>query len=142
MISCIGASLNGFTRKRDLERIFRRTRTHLKQEGVFVFDVNTLRSFRTFLNLTRTVREDHRTTIIETSYDRRSALGHWVITGFVEKEQRRQNFTQQLTQRAYRTADIERLLRRLCFRFSKYDSDRQSKSRRNSLRLLYVCRRT
>ncbi len=141
VITCMFDSLNYLTTKRDLTRAFRRARHHLHDEGLFIFDVNTFEGLRSRWCSVSTIREPDRMVIMDGSFDERRALGRSLITGFIKEGRLWRRFEEEHVERGYTAQELDDLLEGTGFSFRKYDSERLSRPRKDSARLLYVCRR-
>ena len=139
VVTCMFDSLNYLTTKKNLERVFRRARRHLNADGLFAFDMNTFVGLREGWCRTSAMREPHRITIVETSFDEKRGLGCCLITGFVKEGRLWRRFEEEHIQRGYTAQEIEELLDRAGFVFTKYDGDTFSRPRKKSGRLLYIC---
>ena len=142
VVTSLFDSLNYLTIKRDLERVFRRARRHLAEGGLFIFDMNTFAGLQDHWCRASVVRKPDRVTCTETSFDAKTALGHWRLTGFVPEGALYRRFEEHHVQRGYTPEEIEDLLTRAGFGFRKYDGDSHGRPRRRSGRLVYVCRHT
>lgn len=139
VVTCLFDSLNYLTTKKNLYRAFRRARRHLNADGLFVFDVNTFDGLRERWCQTSVKQEPHRIIIAEASFDENKALGRSLITGFVKEGRLWRRFEEEHIQRGYTAQEIEELLDRAGFVFTKYDGDTFSRPRKKSGRLLYIC---
>jgi len=140
VVTCLFDSLNYLTRKADLARAFRSVRRHLARGGLFVFDVNTRAGLRTQWRRSIVLRSKERTIINETTFNEKTDLGRCVITGFVRAGRLWRRFEEEHIERGYDPKDIEALLARAGFVFSKLDGHTFARKTRNAARLLYICR--
>lgn len=140
VITCLYDSLNYLTRKKDLDRAFRGVRRHLGSSGLFIFDVNTFEGLQENWCRTSTVREPHRTIIVESSFDPKRAIGRCLITGFVKHGRLYRKFEEEHIERGYRASEIEGLLTRTRFAWRKFDGSSLARPKKGSGRLIYVCR--
>lgn len=138
VITCLFDSLNYLTRKRDLERAFRRCRRHLTPRGLFLFDMNTWAGLKEVWQGAMVIREPGYTVVTEASFDEGRALGRCVITGFVKEGRRFRRFEEEHVERGYRPEEIDDSLRRAGLRFRKRDGVTQGRPRQGSIRLLYT----
>jgi len=141
VITCLYDSLNYLTSKRDLAGALRNARRHLKQGGVFIFDVNTDVYLRSQWRHVFVRHERRFDLIVETSFDDVAGLGCAVMTGFVREGGAYRKFRERHFQRGYNKEELEGLLRRIAFSFKPYDGRTMSRPRPSSDRLLYVCSR-
>ena len=140
VITCLFDSLNYLTRKKDIERVFRRARRHLAGDGLFAFDVNTFEGLRDQWCKSTVARSRSRAIIIDTSFNEKRALGRCVITGFIKTGGAYRRFEEEHLERGYRPCEIEGLLSRAGLAFEKYDGNTLSAAGERSGRLLYLCR--
>lgn len=141
IITCTYDSLNYLTRKRDLERVFRKVRRHLAEYGLFIFDMNTFGGLQEKWCKTFVIHEPSKTLIIEASFDRTRRIGKCTITGFLGDDRLYRKFDETHIERGYYRMEIEQLLHKTGFSFKKYDGDTFKKPRVRSGRILYVCQR-
>ncbi len=139
VVTCLFDSLNYLTTKKDLYRAFRRARRHLSTNGVFAFDMNTFDGLRKRWCRTSVIREPGRIIIVETSFDEKKALGRCLITGFLKEGRLYRQFEEEHIERGYTPEEIDQLLQRAGFAFTKYDVNTLSRPKKKSGRLLYVC---
>lgn len=139
VITCMYDSLNYLRLKKDLERVFRRVHRHLASSGLFIFDVNTFEGLQDNWCRTSTIRDSHRTIIIDTSFDSSHAVGRCLITGFVKHGRVYRKFEEEHIQRGYRATEVEDLLTRTGFTWKKFDGSTLARPRKRSGRLIYVC---
>jgi len=140
VVTCMFDSLNYLTAKRDVFRLFTRVRQHLEKKGLFIFDANTYAGLQEQWKETRVLREPHYTLVAESSFESRRGLGRCRITGFIKKGHLYRKFEEEHVERGYEPYEIESLLRRAAFRYTKYDGYALSKPTDASWRLMYVCR--
>lgn len=138
--TCLFDSLNYLTRKKDIERVFRRARRHLAGGGLFAFDVNTFEGLRDQWCKSTVVKNPGRTIIVDTSFNEKRAMGRCVITGFIKAGRVYRRFEEEHIERGYRPSEIEDLLSRAGLAFEKYDGNTLSTADERSGRLLYLCR--
>ena len=139
VITCIFDSLNYLTLKRDLGRVFKRVRLHMNQKGLFAFDMNTYEGLEDLWCTTTTTHDKNSTIIIETSFNKRRALGRCLVTGFLKDGKLYRRFQEEHIERGYKAHEIDNLLQKAGFIFRKYDGSTFSKPKKRSARLLYLC---
>jgi len=139
VITCMFDSLNYLTAKKDILRVFRRVRRHLAAGGIFAFDINTYEGLQDQWCQTTTTEDPAMVLIVETSFDAKRALGHCLITGFVQEGARYRGFKEEHIERGYHAEEIEGLLEQAGFSFRKYDGYSLGRPRKRSGRLLYAC---
>jgi len=141
IITCTYDSLNYLTKKRDLERVFRKVGIHLAKNGIFIFDMNTFEGLQDKWCKTSIMHEPSKTIIIEASFDKKRAIGKCIITGFLKDGRLYRKFEETHIERGYYKTEIEQLLTKTGFSFRKYDSDTCKKPKVRSGRIIYVCKR-
>lgn len=139
VITCMFDSLNYLTKKRDLLKVFQRTKHHLAQDGIFIFDMNTFEGLQDCWCRISTTYEKNLTLIVETSFNPKQAIGHCLITGFAAEGQLFRKFQEKHIERGYKAQEIEALLDKAGFSFKKYDGNNFNCPKKRSARLLYVC---
>ncbi len=141
VITCMFDSLNYLTTRQDLLKAFRGARRHLAPRGIFAFDMNTFEGLDDSWRRTSVMRDRDLTLVIENSFEPKSALGCCLITGFIRTKTGYRRFQEEHIERGYRAREIEQLLSRAGFQFTKYDGNSLGHPRKRSGRLLYVCRK-
>jgi len=79
--------------------------------------------------------------INETSFDERRKLGFCRITGFVRQGKLWRRFEEEHAERGYEPEEIDGLLARVGFCFTAFDGHSLGRPRKDSPRLLYLCRK-
>jgi SAM-dependent methyltransferase len=139
VITCMFDSLNYLILKQDLAKVFYRVQSHLKQNGLFAFDMNTFHGLQDQWCNTTTTHDEHSTIIVETSFDKKRALGRCLITGFLKDGTLYRKFQEEHIERGYKVCEIEDLLRKTGFVFKKYDGVTLKSPKKRSGKLLYLC---
>lgn len=142
VVTCMFDSLNYLTLKRDLGRVFDSVRLHLKQNGLFAFDMNTYEGLEDLWCATTATHDTHSTIIIETSFNKKRALGRCLVTGFLKEDNLYRRFQEEHIERGYKAHEIEQLIKKAGFTFKKYDASTFSNPKQRSAKLLYLCRQT
>lgn len=114
-VVCVFDSLNHIVSKKDLSDVFKSTYRALKENGIFMFDMNMEAGYTARWNgLFGIVEEDH-VCIIRNSYDPENKTGVFDATLFrLEQNWQRSDFS--LTQRCYTVQEIELGLKEAGFR--------------------------
>lgn len=141
VITCLFDSLNYLTRKRDLARAFHAARRHLREGGLFLFDLNTFEGLQDRWNRASVGRYRGGLIVVETSFDAKRARGRCHITGFLREGRFYRKFEEEHIQRGYRSEEVDDLLTQSGLAFRNYDGRSLSKPRKRSDRLVYVCLR-
>lgn len=140
VITCMYDSLNYLTNKKDLQRVFRNVRKCLADKGLFAFDINTFEGLQDKWNQISIIKKRNYTVIIESSFGEKRALGKCVFTGFIKQKRLYRKFEEEHIERGYRAAEIEEMLKKLGFSFTKYDGDALKRPLQRPARLLYICK--
>ena len=141
VITCLFDSLNYLIEPADLLRAFRNARRHLADDGLFLFDMNTLEGIGERWRQAFVFRDPHRLLINETSFDPETGLGHCRITGFVKHGKLYRKFEEHHVERGYHPDEIDGLLSRAGFAFVTRDAFSLRRPKKRSARLLYICRK-
>lgn len=139
VITCLFDSLNCLIARDDVERAFQVVASHLDDQGVFIFDINTFEGLFFNWNGTRVIRDPDRTLIVETSFDDRRAEGRCRVTGFVRIGPFFQRFEEEHVERAFDAELIEALLNKVGFAYEKLDGDTLEFPNARTCRLMYLC---
>ena len=139
VITCMFDSLNYLTLKRDLAKVFHRVQLHMSQNGLFAFDMNTFEGLEDLWCSTTTTHDKNLTIIIETSFNKKRALGRCLITGFLKDGGLYRKFQEEHIERGYKAHEIDELLKKAGFTFKKYYGNSLSNPKKRSARLLYLC---
>jgi SAM-dependent methyltransferase len=140
VITCLFDSINYLTTEQDLERAFANARTHLRDPGLFVFDVDTLAAYRNAAYVPAVRRTEEMVIVIEGWFDPPQACRHTLITGFVKEGDLYRRFEEEHVQRGYERGEIDALLETAGLDFETYDARTVGLAFAASDRLLYVCR--
>ena len=120
--------------------MFQKVKLHIKQNGLFAFDMNTFNGLQEQWCMTTATHDEHSTVIVETSFNAKRALGSCLITGFLKDGKGYRRFQgEALTNGDTRFIEIEDLLQKAGFSFKKYDASTLSTPKRRSTKLLYIC---
>lgn len=139
VVTCLFDSLNYVTELREVERVFRNVRRHLADGGVFAFDANTPDGHRQFWRGAWIRRGKDCTIIGEPSTDATARIAWLRLTGFVKHGRLFRRFQEQHVQRGYTREEMDALLRRTGFAFTRYNGNDLSRRIARAGRLLYVC---
>jgi len=139
VITCLFDSLNYVTKRGEVARVFAGVRRHLADRGLFAFDVNTLEGhLRTWRGAW--IRRGKGCTILgESSCDERTHLACLRLTGFVRQGRLYRGFQEEHIQRGYTREEMDALLERAGFGFTRYNGNALNRRVAHAARLLYVC---
>lgn len=141
VVTCMFDSLNYLADEADLLQAFRRAGSHLSDDGIFIFDMNTYEGLKEQWCAMSVTHEPDLTLVIEASFDADRAIGRMLFTGFIRKRKLYQRFQEEHIERGYRPEEIEGLLHQAGLVFRKCDGYSFGRPRKRSARLLYVCRK-
>ena len=134
-------SLNYILEPEDLIQVFVRVRENLKEDGVFLFDMNTLYKYETLL-AENTFAEDREecSFIWQNFYDQEDGINEYDLTLFIRMESGLyQKFEEVHFQRAYETEEIKEALRLAGFEIREVvDADTLKEPETESERLYFI----
>ncbi len=139
VITCMFDSLNYLTDRQDLLKVIKKVQRHMTDKALFIFDMNTFQGLHDQWCRTSATHKRGYTLIVETSFDRKRALGLCQITGFIKKGKLYRKFQEKHFERGYKPKEIENLLRKTGFSYRKYDGNKLGRANKRSGRLLYLC---
>jgi SAM-dependent methyltransferase len=139
VVTCLFDSLNYVTELGEVGRVFRNVRRHLAERGLFAFDVNTLEGHLRTWRGAWIRRGKHCTILGEATCDERTHLASLRLTGFVKQGRLFRQFQEQHVQRGYTREEMDRLLARTGFAFTRYNGNALNRRVAGASRLLYVC---
>jgi len=144
VVTCVFDSLNYLAELpevTELTGVLGQVLRHLAEGGLFIFDMNVYEGLEDAWNRTSTVRCDEGEVTIETSFNRETAIGRALISGYVSEGGQTQRFSEEHIERGYRACEIEGALADQGFSFEKVDGHSLEPPEERSARLLYVCQR-
>ena len=142
IITCMFDSLNYLTRTRDLVTVFRKAGAHLNPGGLFIFDMNTYEGLEDGWRKTFVIHDPGFTVITESSFEKITARGRCLITGFIKTKGNYARFQEEHIERGYKPREIERCLDLAGFSYQKYDGNTLKAPGKRAGRLLYICNLT
>ena len=142
LISCVLDSTNYITEDEDLYAYFSRVHEHLKDDGLFIFDINSYYKLSEVLgnNIYTYSSEDIFYTWENTFEDE---VLNMFLTFFVKnKEDLYERFEEEHVERAYTEEDIEQALDKCNFKLiGKFDGYSNDAAHENSERILYIVKK-
>ncbi len=115
-VLCIFDSLNNLLSEQDLEMAFRRAREHLKDGGVFIFDMNSIAALKDYWDTDVKVKETpHLVSIWRTTYNSQNHTSRLEITVFVKRKNGWIRLDEVHVERGYPIRTVLQLLRRAGF---------------------------
>ena len=137
-------SMNYILEDEELSEVFRLVYNYLDNEGIFIFDMNTVYKYERVL-ADNTFAEDREMSsfIWENYYDQEEAINQYDLSLFVrEKDGRYCKYEETHLQRAYEQRKVEELLNESGLELLHvYDAFTKEIPAENSERIYFVCRR-
>ena len=136
--------MNYILEDEELSEVFRLVYNYLDNEGIFIFDMNTVYKYERVL-ADNTFAEDREMSsfIWENYYDQEEAINQYDLSLFVrEKDGRYCKYEETHLQRAYEQRKVEELLNESGLELLHvYDAFTKEIPAENSERIYFVCRR-
>ena len=141
LISCMLDSTNYILDEEDLRDYFKGVFAHLKDEGVFVFDINSYYKLSEILGDNIYIHdEDNVFYSWENVFE--DEIVSMYLTFFVKDKKQYERFEEEHHERAYREAMIEEMLAEEGFKvIKKYDGYTEDEVNEKSERILYVVKK-
>ena len=137
-------SMNYILEDEDLLEVFQLVHNYLDNEGIFIFDMNTMYKYEEIL-ADNTFAEDREESsfIWENYYDEEDEVNQYDLSLFVQEEDGRyRKYEETHLQRAYRQEDVEALIKESGLELLHvYDAFTRELPAEDSQRIYYVCRR-
>ena len=137
-------SMNYILEEEELEEVFRLVHNYLDNEGIFLFDMNTVYKYETLLG-DNTFAEDREESsfIWENYYDEEEKINQYDLSLFIrEDDGKYRKYEETHLQRAYERRQVENLLKRAGFELLHvYDAFTKDAPAEDSERIYFVCRR-
>ena len=137
-------SMNYILDDEDLLDVFRLVHNYLDNEGIFIFDMNTMYKYREIL-ADNTFAEDREESsfIWENFYDEEEEINQYDLSLFVQEEDGRyRKYEETHLQRAYEQKCVEELIKESGLELLHvYDAFTKNSPAEDSQRIYYVCRR-
>ena len=140
VIVCVSDSINHIIKFGDWQKIFRRVAAHLKDDGLFIFDVNTIGKLRRLTEESAWVRQFGRDEVIIRVTGGQRDIFEWQIRIFEHEKNRNYKLREETIPEL--AVGMKRILLALRAHFKKIDV-RDPEGRRpsdQSERLYFVCR--
>ena len=141
LITCCLDSTNYILDSEDLTSYFKSVHDHLKDDGLFVFDINSYYKLTTILGNNMYKYEDDKVVYIwENSIE--DDIVDMYLNFFVKEGELYRRFDEEHSERAYREALIERILKDIGFEIEKKLNNYEEKPISDTTeRIVYVVRR-
>jgi len=138
LITCVLDSTNYLIEDGELEAYFKGVYNHLKDGGIFVFDINSYYKLSNILgNNTYTYNEEKVFYTWENVFE--DDIVNMFLTFFVKKGKLYERFEEEHFERAYREEEIENILKTCGFNFlGKYSGYEDESVTEDSERILYM----
>jgi ubiquinone/menaquinone biosynthesis C-methylase UbiE len=138
LITCCLDSTNYILEEENLQRYFEGVRDHLKENGIFIFDINSRYKLKEILGNNVYNYDDEEVTYIwENSFN--DDIVDMYLTFFVKEGELYRRFDEQHSERAYKEEDIEDILETAGLEVAgKYDSYEPSEPDEETERITYV----
>lgn len=140
MVISVCDSINYVTDYTELSKIFSNVYSHLRPEGVFIFDVNSKFKLKEIIgNNTFVVDQEDVFYVWENEYDDINDTCEFYINFFVKEEGLYKRFEELHVEKAYTSLEIENALRKSGFsHISVYDGYTRENPKENSERLTFL----
>ena len=137
-------SMNYILDDEDLLDVFKLVHNYLDNDGIFIFDMNTMYKYREIL-ADNTFAEDREESsfIWENFYDEEEEINQYDLSLFVQEEDGRyRKYEETHLQRAYEQETVEELLKESGLELLHvYDAFTKEEPAEDAQRIYYVCRR-
>ena len=137
-------SMNYILDDEDLLDVFKLVHNYLDNDGIFIFDMNTMYKYREILS-DNTFAEDREESsfIWENFYDEEAEINQYDLSLFVQEEDGRyRKYEETHLQRAYEQKTVEELIKESGLELLHvYDAFTRELPAADSQRIYYVCRR-
>jgi len=138
VVSCVLDSTNYLIEDEELESYFKGVYNHLKDGGIFLFDINSYYKLSEILgNNTYTYNEDEVFYTWENSFE--DDIVNMFLTFFIKKGDLYERFEEEHFERAYKEEEIESRLKACGFTLlGKYDGYEDEPVKEESERIFYI----
>lgn len=141
LISCMLDSTNYILEEEDLMNYFKSVFNHLKDEGIFVFDINSYYKLSNILGNNIYIHDDDN---VFYSWENvfEDEIVSMYLTFFVKDKNQYEKFQEEHYERAYKEEEIEGMLKNIGFSIlNKYDGYTVNDVNEKSERILYVVKK-
>lgn len=141
LISCMLDSTNYILEEEDLMNYFKSVFNHLKDEGIFVFDINSYYKLSNILGNNIYIHDDDN---VFYSWENvfEDEIVSMYLTFFVKDKKQYEKFQEEHYERAYKEDEIEVILKNIGFSIlNKYDGYTVNDVNEKSERILYVVKK-
>ena len=139
-IICIYDSINHLKKISDWDRTFKRVKKHLKQGGVFIFDMNTLRKLNDLSNKPTTVSYFEDNIMLLKVTKEKPSIFNWNLKIFEEyKKEKNRLHEENIKETSFPIKKIKKILSNYFSNISIIDSKMRVASE-NSDRVYFICK--
>lgn len=121
LATCLFDSLNHLRSVRELGRTFSAVADSLHEGGLFIFDLNTERCYRTLWTGTQAVHHPDFTLLMQNSYEPRRTTAHSLVTLFLRRRREFMRFTEVVQEKYFPNEAVASMLRRAGFRILQHE---------------------
>lgn len=143
-ILCICDSINYITDELELLQVFKNVYDHLKDSGIFVFDINSYYKLSQIIGNNIFIEDRENIYYVwENYFDKNSKLTQFNLNFFIKtSEESYIRFDEEHIERAYNIKEIEDLLRKSGFnKITIYDAFTFNKPNKNSERINFIVKK-
>lgn len=137
--------MNYILEQTDLQEVFRRVESYLKEEGVFLFDMNSKYKYEQLLG-DHTFAEDREdcSFIWENFYDKDERINEYQLSLFIQNETGMYDkFEEVHFQKAYEQKEVKKLLKNAGFQsVTVLDADTMKEPKEDTQRLYFICQKS
>lgn len=141
-VICACDGFNYILEDQDLQKVFSLVKNHMKEDGVFIFDISSDYKLKNILGY-NIYAENHENVsyIWENFYDEDECICDFDLTIFIKEGQFYKKFEERHSQRAYTVREIKEFLQKAGFTQIKiFDGYSFNEVRDNSERISFICR--
>ena len=142
-VVCVCDSMNYLLEEEDLAEVFSLVHNYLDQDGIFIFDMNTVHKYRDLIG-DRTIAEarDECSFIWDNDYDPETKINEYDLTLFIqEEEDLYRRFEETHYQKAYELEEVKQAIQEAGMEFvAVYDAFTHKEPDENSERVYFVAR--
>lgn len=140
LVLAICDSLNYITDYKDLVKVFSNVYKHIEDNGIFVFDINSMYKLKNIIGNNTFVEDNEEVFYVwENEYDNVSNICQFYITFFIKNKDTYIRFDEQHYERAYSLNEIVNALKEAKFsKIEAYENFTFNKPKDNSERLVFV----
>lgn len=143
---CVCDGMNYILKNEDLTEVFKRIRVYLKEDGVFIFDLNTIYKYKEILGVnTFAENREDMSFIWENFYDEAENINEYAVTFYVREKERTDHFLrfeEVHYQKGYEIFEIEKSIEEAGMKLvAIYDAFTREEPNKESERLYFVVKK-